>query len=63
MANQGGDVSYIEDTSKFKKAKYILPVVLESEGIIKELKAEEIEKSPYFLAQEELKKKKKLSQK
>ena len=39
VANQGGDVSYIEDTSKFKKAKYILPVVLESEGIIKELKA------------------------
>ena len=29
VKNQGGDVSYIEDTSKFKKAKYIMPVRLE----------------------------------
>lgn len=29
VANQGGDVGYIEDTNKFEKAKYILPVVLE----------------------------------
>ena len=29
VANQGGDVTYIEDTSKFKKAKYIMPVRLE----------------------------------
>ena len=29
VSNQGGDVAYIEDTSKFKKAKYIMPVRLE----------------------------------
>ena len=60
VANQGGDVSYIEDTSKFKKAKYILPVVLESEGIIKELKAEEIGKISVFLGAGRIKKKEKI---
>ena len=44
VQNQGGDVSYIEDTNKFKKAKYILPVKLEKEGVIKELDAEKIGK-------------------
>lgn len=34
VANQGGDVSYIEDTGKFKKAKYIMPVRLEDKGEI-----------------------------
>lgn len=60
VANQGGDVSYIEDTSKFKKAKYILPVVLESEGIIKELKAEEIGKISVFLGAGRIKKEEKI---
>ena len=31
VANQGGDVSYLEDTDKFKKAKYEMPVVFEEE--------------------------------
>ena len=44
VQNQGGDVSYIEDTNKFKKAEYILPVKLEKEGIIKEIDAEKIGK-------------------
>lgn len=60
VQNQGGDVSYIEDTSKFKKAKYILPVVLESEGIIKELKAEEIGKISVFLGAGRIKKEEKI---
>lgn len=47
--NQGGDVSYIEDTNKFNKAKYILPVIIDKEGIIKELKAEKIGKLSVFL--------------
>ena len=34
VANQGGDVTYIEDTSKFKEAKYIIPVRLEDKGEI-----------------------------
>ena len=28
VANQGGDVSYIENTNKFERAKYIVPVIL-----------------------------------
>ncbi len=27
VKNQGGDISYIEDTDKFKKAKYVIPVL------------------------------------
>ena len=60
VQNQGGDISYIEDTSKFKKAKHILPVVLESEGIIKELKAEEIGKLSVFLGAGRIKKEEKI---
>ena len=45
VANQGGDIRYIDNTDKFEKAKYILPVTLEKQnGIIKELKAEEVGK-------------------
>lgn len=42
VANQGGDVSYIEDTEKFEKAKYIVPVVSEKPGYVKVLDAEKI---------------------
>ena len=50
VANQGGDVSYIEDTNKFEKAKYILPVILGNQkGTVKELRAEERGKLSVFL--------------
>ena len=50
VANQGGDITYIEDTNKFEKAKYILPVTLEEQnGIVKELKAEEVGKLSVLL--------------
>ena len=50
VANQGGDVTYIKDTNKFEKAKYILPVTLEEQnGIVKELKAEEVGKLSVLL--------------
>ena len=49
IANQGGDISYIENTSKFEKAKYILPVIIEKRGIVKEVKAEEVGKLSVFL--------------
>ena len=49
VANQGGDISYIENTSKFEKAKYILPVIIEKSGIVKEVKAEEVGKLSVFL--------------
>ena len=64
VQNQGGDISYIEDTSKFKKARYILPVKLENsnegEKIIKELKAEEIGKLSVFLGAGRIKKEEKI---
>ena len=60
VKNQGGDVSYIEDTNKLKKAKYIIPVKIEKEGIIKELKAEEIGKLSVFLGAGRMKKEDKI---
>lgn len=42
VENQGGDVSFLEDTNKFEKAKYIIPVISEEEGYVKVLDAEKI---------------------
>jgi len=44
IQNQGGNISYIENTEKFEKAKYIMKVTSEKEGTIQNLKAEEIGK-------------------
>lgn len=44
VANQGGDISYIEDTEKFEKAKYRLSVIAEESGYVKSLNAEEVGK-------------------
>ncbi len=60
VINQGGDVSYIDDVNKFNKAKYILPVKLEKEGIVKELKAEEVGKLSVFLGAGRMKKEDKI---
>lgn len=60
VINQGGDVSYIDDLSKFNKAKYILPVKLEKEGMVKELKAEEVGKLSVFLGAGRMKKEDKI---
>ena len=60
VKKQGGDISYIEDTNKFKKAKYIIPVRLEKEGIVKELKAEEIGKLSVLLGAGRIKKEDKI---
>ena len=63
VSNQGGDITYIEDTNKFKKAKYIMPVMLDEkiekmvnqdeikkqDIVVKELNAEEIGKISVFL--------------
>ena len=43
VSNQGGDITYIEDTNKFKKAKYIMPVMLD-EKIEKMVNQGEIKK-------------------
>ena len=42
VANQGGDRSYIEDTTKFEKAKYIMPVYARKDGYIRTLDAEKV---------------------
>ena len=42
VKNQGGDISYLEDMNKFKKAEYILPVISEKTGVVTKLDAEKI---------------------
>jgi pyrimidine-nucleoside phosphorylase len=40
IENQGGDVSYITDESKFENAKFVYPVLSEKGGYIKSIQAE-----------------------
>ncbi len=42
VQNQGGDISYVDDISKFEKAKYIIPVTANKAGYIKSLNAEKV---------------------
>lgn len=42
VQNQGGDISYLEDTSKFKKAKYVIPVYSTKSGYVEEINARTI---------------------
>ena len=44
IENQGGDVSYINDVSKFENAKFIRPVLSDKAGYIKSINAENIGK-------------------
>ena len=44
VANQNGDISYIENIEKFEKAKYIIPVYAKEAGYIHEINAEEVGK-------------------
>lgn len=44
IQNQGGDVTYINDVSKFENAKYVVPVLAESSGYIKTIEAEKLGK-------------------
>jgi pyrimidine-nucleoside phosphorylase len=41
---QGGDISYLENTNKFEKAKYIEPIKAKEDGYIQEINAEEVGK-------------------
>ena len=45
VAKQGGDVSYIEDPTKFEKAPIITPVISEKDGFVEELNAEKVGKA------------------
>lgn len=49
VQNQGGDISFLEDTTKFEKSKYISAVVTEKTGTVKEINAEEIGKLACYL--------------
>ena len=42
VGNQGGDISYIENPSKFEKAKYTIPVYSNKTGYIEKLDAEKV---------------------
>ena len=44
IKNQGGDISYIENTEKFSKAKYIEPIYSTQEGYVKAINAKEVGK-------------------
>ena len=56
VKNQGGDISYLENTNKFKKAKYILEVKSSRDGIVKDINAEDIGKVAGFLGAGRIKK-------
>ncbi len=42
IASQGGDISYLEDPAKWKKASYILPLIAKKTGYVTKLDAEKI---------------------
>ena len=56
VQNQCGDISYLEDVNKFEKAKYIINVKSEKNGIVKEVDAMEVGKLACFLGAGRMKK-------
>ena len=56
VQNQGGDISYIENTDKFSKAKFILPIIADKTGIIDKLDALTIGKLSVYLGAGRMKK-------
>lgn len=60
VENQGGDISYLEDTTKFEKSKYISAVVTRKNGIVQEINAEEIGKLACYLGAGRVKKEDKI---
>ena len=42
VKNQGGDISYLEDSTKFGKAKFVIPVLAQESGYITAMNAERI---------------------
>ena len=60
VENQGGDISYLDDTEKFEKAKYEIDIKSEKEGKIYEINAESIGKLASFLGAGRIKKEDKI---
>ena len=49
VRNQYGNTNYIEDTSKFENAKYVLPVISKKSGYIEKINAEDVGKISLYL--------------
>jgi len=60
VENQGGDISYLENTDKFEKAKYEIKFFAENETIIKSLNAEKIGRLTCYLGAGRIKKEDKI---
>lgn len=60
IKNQGGDISYIENTDKFPKAKYIETILAKTSGYICEIDAKEIGKLACHLGAGRIKKEDKI---
>ena len=56
VQNQGGDISYIENTDKFAKAKFILPIISDKTGVVDKLDALTIGKLSVYLGAGRIKK-------
>ncbi len=56
VQNQGGDISYIKDTSKFEKSKYIEPVYANKDGYVTRINAKEVGKLACYLGAGRMKK-------
>ena len=56
VQSQGGDISYIENTDKFEKARYIVPIVAEKTGTVSKLDALTIGKLSVYLGAGRMKK-------
>ena len=60
VENQNGDISYLEDTSKFEKAKYIINIKSDKEGVVTEINAEQIGKLACYIGAGRMKKEDKI---
>ena len=53
---QGGDISYIEEPTKFEKAKYVIPVLSENNGFVEKINAEIVGSISVYLGAGRMKK-------
>ena len=56
VQNQGGDISYIENTDKFANAKYIFPIIAGKSGVVEKLDAYKVGKLSVYLGAGRMKK-------
>jgi pyrimidine-nucleoside phosphorylase len=60
VENQGGDITYIENTDKFEKSKYEIEIFSKENGCIAEINAEQIGKLASYLGAGRIKKEDKI---